>query len=459
MKTFRTLMVVAVALMGMVCSATYAGTFDSGSTGADGAFAPTTNTVVALPPSGVLNYTSVTIPAGVTVSFQRNVANTPVVMLASGLVKIAGTIDISGSPGITSTLPVVLGITNKGGKGGPGGFDGGMGGAPEQNRLGGAGFGPGAGNGGCSPYYIATGGSFALPGSSWACPSAPTYGSNAMLPVIGGSGGGGGSGGTTSTSAAGSGGGGGGGALLLVSSVAVELTGQILAKGGVGGYCSSGGGGGCGSGGMIRIIAPAYSGQGLIDISGGDPVAGGCWGNAYPSGGLGRRSIEVIPNGGTFNLALLPTLAITSIGDVPVPANPSGSGDVTAPLALGNPLAVVVSASGIPLGSVVKLTLNNNSGSVTTANTSALAGTLQASTATGSISIPSGSSVLMASTTYTLTVAMGEALKVYAEGERVEKVSLAAVMGREMQVTLITATGKEFIVPVAVLITMPAELG
>lgn len=453
MKTFRTLMVVAAAFMSMVCSVTHAGTFDSGSTGADGAFAPTTNTVVPLPPSGVLNYTSVNIPTGVTVSFQRNAANTPVVILASGLVKIAGTIDISGGAGTTSTLPVVLGVTNRGGVGGPGGFNGGMGGAPEQNRNGGSGYGPGAGSGSTTSCSggCGAGGSFATAGSaSSSCLAGPTYGSNAMLPVIGGSGGGGGAGDSPFNGQAGSGGGGGGGALLLVSSAAVELTGQIRSVGGGGGagtyywnyYC-----GGGGSGGMVRIIAPAVSGAGSIDVSGAN------------GGGLGRSSIEVVPNGGTFNLAFLPSLAITSIGDVSVPANPSGSGDVTAPLTLGNPLSVVVSASGIPLGSIVKLTLNNNSGSVTTANTAALAGTLQASTATGSISIPSGSSVLMASTTYTLTVAMGEALKVYAQGERVDKVSLATVMGREMQVTLITATGKEFIVPAAVLATMPAELG
>lgn len=454
MRSLRRLMIFVASFTATMSCVVHAAGFDSGSTGADGAFAPATNTVVALPPSGVLNYTLVNIPVGVTVSFQRNAANTPVVMLASGLVKIAGTIDISGGPGTTTTLPVVLGVTNTGGKGGPGGFDGGMGGAPEQNRNGGSGYGPGAGSGATTACTHAPSGSFATAGSSYSsCLTGPTYGSNAMLPVIGGSGGGGGSGGSLSTSTAGSGGGGGGGALLLVSSAAVELTGQIRSVGGAGGNCNGSGAGGSGSGGMVRIIAPAFSGAGSINVSSATSVC------SATGGGLGRSSIEVIPNGGTFNLALLPSLAITSIGDVPVPANPSGSGDVTAPLALGNPLAVVVSANGIPLGSVVKLTLNNNSGAVTTVNTSALAGTLQASTATGSISIPAGSSVLMASTTYTLTLAQGDALKVYASGERVEKVSLAAVMGREMQVTLITATGKEFVVPAAVLATMPVELG
>lgn len=457
MRSLRHLMIFVASFTTTISCGVQAASFDSGSTGADGAFVPTANTVVPLPPSGVLNYTTVTIPAGVTVRFQRNAANTPVVLLATGLVKITGTINIDGENGTTTTLPVVLGVTNKGGLGGAGGFNGGMGGAPEQNRRGGAGYGPGGGTSGieCGGQGA---GSFAGTGNGGHptyCPNGPTYGSNAMLPVIGGSGGAGGIGGALSTDRAGSGGGGGGGALLVVSSTAVELTGSISARGGVGGSLNSCNGslGASGSGGMVRIIAPAFSGGGAINVT--SQTTPGC--NQY--GGLGRSSIEVIPNGGAFNLALLPSLAITSIGGQAVPAAPTGSGDVTAPLSLGNPLAVVVSASGIPLGSVVKLTLNNNSGTVTTANTSALAGALQASTATANINIPAGSSVLMASTTYTLTLAQGEALKVYALGEQVEKVSLVAILGTEMKVTLITASGKEFVVPAAVLATLQAELG
>ena len=63
-------------------------TFSSGSTGADGVFAPTASTTVPLPPSGVFNFTTVTIPAGVTVTFARNAANTPVTILATGDVTV-----------------------------------------------------------------------------------------------------------------------------------------------------------------------------------------------------------------------------------------------------------------------------------------------------------------------------------------------------------------------------------
>src|SRR2546426_7803068 len=77
-------------------------TFSSGSTGVDGPFnptcAPTPCTVtVPLPASGAFNFTTVTIPTGITVKFARNQANTPVTMLASGDVTIAGKIDVSGT--------------------------------------------------------------------------------------------------------------------------------------------------------------------------------------------------------------------------------------------------------------------------------------------------------------------------------------------------------------------------
>ncbi len=59
---------------------------NSGSTGADGAFNPTTNTVINMAdhPDGIYHYTSVNIPTGVTVSFIPNAGNKPVVWLIQG---------------------------------------------------------------------------------------------------------------------------------------------------------------------------------------------------------------------------------------------------------------------------------------------------------------------------------------------------------------------------------------
>ena len=69
------------------------------------------------------------------------------------------------------------------------------------------------------------------------------------------------------------------------------------------------------------------------------------------------------------------------------------------------------------------------------------------------VNLPQGPSVLQASTTYTVVVAMGEALSRFAQNERVEKVQILATLGgREpQQARLITVSGKEYTVPMAVL--------
>ena len=54
-------------------------------TGVDGAFAPTVNTTVTLPPSGIFNYTSVTIPSGVTVKF-RSATTEPMKAIGSAAI-------------------------------------------------------------------------------------------------------------------------------------------------------------------------------------------------------------------------------------------------------------------------------------------------------------------------------------------------------------------------------------
>src|SRR3989338_7792461 len=119
-----------------------AGTFNSGSTGADGAFNPTADTELQLPADGVFNFTTVNIPAGVTVTFKKNASNTPVYILATGDVAIAGAIKVDG--GSTSSS-----IGNNPGSGGPGGFDGGWGGvAGLSDGAGGKGLGSGGGGGG-----------------------------------------------------------------------------------------------------------------------------------------------------------------------------------------------------------------------------------------------------------------------------------------------------------------------
>src|SRR6266852_2397021 len=112
-------------------------TFSSGSTGADGAFAPTASQTIIVPPSGVFNYTTVTIPVGVTITYLANPANTSLTILATGDVLIQGIMTLNGQNGSPSGF---------GGLGGPGG---GRGGNAGVNFLAGTnGDGPGGGKGG-----------------------------------------------------------------------------------------------------------------------------------------------------------------------------------------------------------------------------------------------------------------------------------------------------------------------
>ena len=79
--------IIILTIMVVLLPAT-ATAFDSGSSGADGAFNPTELTELQLPPDGIFNFTTVTIPAGVTVRFINNATNTPVTILASDNVTI-----------------------------------------------------------------------------------------------------------------------------------------------------------------------------------------------------------------------------------------------------------------------------------------------------------------------------------------------------------------------------------
>ena len=97
---------------------------NTGSNGSDGPLNPTVNTVInmALRPNGIYQYTSVNIPANVTVTFTPNANNTPVTWLVQGNVVISGTVNVSGQNGNVNTP-------------GPGGPGGGAGGARRRGGL------------------------------------------------------------------------------------------------------------------------------------------------------------------------------------------------------------------------------------------------------------------------------------------------------------------------------------
>lgn len=465
--------------------------FDSGSTGADGAFSPTVNTEVQLPPSGVFNFTTINIPTGVTVTFRKNAANTPVALLASGNVTIAGVLDVRGTKGFDSGAAGTGNVGDDGqpGTGGPGGFDGGRGGpatSVHSNRGGGSGLGPGGGGygytvySGSTPYLlIGGGGAFGASPGTQNCNGVPgtPYGSSLLLPLIGGSGGGGGAGGL---SYAGAGGGGGGGAILIAASGTISVTGSVLANGGAGGASTGdgrGASGGGASGGAIRLVATTISGNGTINATAGGwtnsdgPTAdyyvcsGAGTGSAASAGSVGRIRFEAetitrtaastptasVGTPGNLFVAGLPALTISSVAGVGAPANPTGNADITLPAGTANPVTVVFTATGVPVGNTVKLTVTPAFGEPITALSPALAGTTASATASVQVSLPVGPSVLQAQTTYTIVAALGDALSTYANNERVEKITLTATPGKPATVTLVTVSGKEFPVPASVL--------
>lgn len=455
--------------------------FQSGSTGTDGALTPAVNTQVTLPPSGVLNYTQINIPAGVTVTFLRNTTNTPVVLLVAGDATIAGTLDVSGT---ASTATGAGGDGNIGddgmpGIGGPGGYDGGRGGQVGESRMGGAGLGPGGGIAGfvpssnCGSQSGGGGGGHGANGTSgWisgcvsnVSPGGAMYGSSALLPLLGGSGGGGGAGGT---SFVGSGGGGGGGALLIAASGTIQVTGAIRANGGASGAsgglgCGATGGGG--SGGAIRLIATTISGNGAVSAAGG----GGTFTSSQACGGASVRGVggdgaigrirfeaetytrtaaSTPPHSfgapGDVFIAGTPTLAITSIGGVEVPAAPTGVADVSLPASTVNPVTVLVRTTGVPVGNTVTVTVIPAHGSAASAVSTALAGSTAQATASAELALPPGPSTLQASVTYTIVAALGDALSRFAQNERVEQITLTAMPGQPAQVMLVTATGQRY---------------
>ncbi len=408
--------------------------FESGSTGADGPFNPTSNVELQLPPDGVFNFTTVNIPAGVTVTFKKNSANTPVYILATGDVLIQGTIRVDGisTTSTTGTSP---------GKGGPGGYDGGYGGS--TGLPGGRGLGPGGGGGGPSSSYTnGGGGGFGTAGGTSGSlhgAGGSTYGNANLIPLIGGSGGGGSAG---SSTASGSGGGGGGGAILIASSGTITVTGTISANGGDG-YSNAGGG----SGGAIRLIANTIEGDGTISARGGDL-------SVNNKGGSGRIRLEAYTitrtagtdppytygQPGPIFVPNSPSLRITSIGGISVPETPTGSyavPDVLLPSTTTNPVTVTLSASNIPAGTTVTVSVIPQYGSATNVTT-ILNGTDQSSTASADVNLSTQYvNVIMAQATFTLQTAM------YYDGERIEGVRVVTTMGKGSEVVYITESGKE----------------
>lgn len=370
MRLFQLLLSITIVSL-IISVPSQAQPFSSGSTGADGALSVTSGTAtVALPPSGVFNYTTVNVASGATLQFSNNLANTPVLMLAQGNVNIAGTINISA----TGSTP------------GPGGFHGGDGGSPGV-----AGWGPGGGQGG--------------PGVDQPGQSGQWVGPLTLFPNIGGSGGGGESVDFYNCPSSVPGGAG-GGAITIASSTSITIpSGGIINANGSQGFSTGpcGYAGTFGASGAVRLVANSINVAGSVSASvfrmeaptGSDSFAG----SGTPPV-IATINSQIVP-------ANVPSLQITSIGGYAVPAN-SGSSfstvDLLLPSQLTDPLAVVVQATNVPPGSPVTINFSNSPSATFPA--ASLTGSIASSTATLNVSGLNRSGVvyLFVSTTFSASL-------------------------------------------------------
>lgn len=430
-------------------------TFSSGSTGADGPFNPPASVppgttisgstvTVPLPPSGVFNFQTVTVGSGITVKFAKNTTNTPVTILATGDITIAGTINLNGSDGQPRQQSATA--ISVGGEGGLGGYRGGNGSKLDFTVPAAAGQGPGGGT--------------AAPSTLNTCGAPATYGSSSgfvgYFPLLGGSGGGGGA---TETSSgvptfSGGGGGGGGGALVLASSTNIILTGTVTANGGYGGACGTGFA--RGSGGVIRVVAPVITGAGTLSATSppivGQPQQFGrirleAFTNTFS--GTSTPGPSVVPSPGPVTAASnpalinLPALTISAVGGVSTPTSAAGSytvADIALPAGTANPVPVTVTAANVPLSTTVTVKVVPVAGGSSTFSVGALSGTLAQSTGSADVTFPTGAvvTVVQASASFTLTAGLFPLI----EGEEVARVLMAAGVGEPSVLTLVTTSGK-----------------
>jgi hypothetical protein len=343
--------------------------FDSGSTGDDGAFVATPlpgQTEVQFDPrrihrnndpnqplidperDNVFHFTTFTVPSGVTLRMSARWTNGPVYILAKGLpsmlsnddiaVRITGIIDLSGEHGADMTHSANRGPAFPG----PGGYYGGLGGNWDgtTGSRGQNGLGPFGGLG--APHNVAQHDGHRGQAAQG------LIGGPELVPLVGGSGGGGGN--YSGFSWYGGGGGGGGGAMLISSNrrIHIEPQGRIYAGGGYGGQYSGCGDyfGGGGAAGSVRLVAPVLSGGGQIHTWPGLASKGTCGSGSVPwTAPSGRVRLEAFQNIQTYAIPYgtsshgsplssfvpatpPPVLRVSSVDEQPVATDPTGSFDL-----------------------------------------------------------------------------------------------------------------------------------
>ncbi len=340
-------------------------------------------------PSGVYNFTSITIPAGVTVAWViTNLYFPPVRWLATEDVVINGSIDVSGQFAANNLPPGVPA------RGGPGGYDGGLGGVRFNSSaayVGQPGKGPGGGEPGTAQQTnpnLRDG----KPGEY-----ASDYGNAFLQPLAGGSGGGGGA---SNADWDGGRGGGGGGAIMISSSRDIIINGVIRANGGEYQW-SNASYGGRGSGGAILLRADRVTGPGSLEAYGGHPnnPNGRIRVEAYArtlTGGQTPPAVVGLPaaNGGLNQIGSLSIVSVDGANVVQPPSGNLQTPDVV--FSDAGPVAVVVSATGVPNGTPVTLTITTSSSIITAGPQN-----LQEGTATFNATVPAGIGTLQATAQFT----------------------------------------------------------
>ena len=405
-RKYLTRLLFFLGLTGMGANAQ---TFDSTSDGSDGAldldtagvyafFDPTTFPGLDLDGDGAYHFTTITIAAGVTVDMTR-AHHGPVTWLASGDVVIDGIIDLDGEDGHSANVSSNPSLP------GAGGYAGGAGAVLTFAQPG---HGPGGGRLASQSQGHGGGAGHAQAGLNGSPDTqGEAYGNDFLIPLIGGSGGAGGGGENQSVSG-GAGGGAGGGAIFIASSTKITVAGTITADGGETG--SPGHRGGGGSGGGIRLTAPVIEGSGLLSVRGGG-------GSSSGAGSRGRIRLEafqhvftgtrqpqaVLSTPGLINLpSTAMPVRVVRVGGVDVPDNPSGS--LTIPDVALNETGtslLEIEATGIPLGTEVTLIMITEGGQRITTVATPLTGTVAASTATASVTIPHGFSTFFLKASWT----------------------------------------------------------
>jgi hypothetical protein len=326
-------------------AAAYGQSFNSGSTGADGALVFTTPGTIFFDPQSfnpklnpsddnVYQFTSIYVGKGVTLRLSSTILHSPLFWLAQGPVEINGAIVLDGEDGGPS--PSVAGA---------GGYPGG---SVQKTGYGPEHF---------TPNVF-------------------------LVPLVGGRGG---DGGTTQ------GGGAGGGALLIASSTSISINGAITADGGG----SSDGMGG--NGGAIRLVAPIIEGSGLLSAKGGQP--GGVDGlvrfEDFDNHFSGSLNSTPFAQGKPFGLFLPPappaSVRIVSIGGVDVKTPNVQIGrhqDIV--INQDAPVTLTLEAHYIPPGTVIQLEFLPEVGPSWTGATTPLEGTFAVAHATASVTFARG---------------------------------------------------------------------